>query len=588
MTEDDDDPLASAVDHKGPCPKCGSKDNLVTYRDGHSHCFSPGCGHHTSASGSEHKGRHHHVATEDTKHIDGLIDAERQQPIQTITRGLKSETLARYQYRQLLSFGKKKEMVHIWPIYDLAGHLANQRVRYLAEKDFAVLRGDGTPGVNDCQLFGRTVWGDANDKRVIITEGELDAMSVAQCSSFKYPVVSVNGGAASAAKCLKANYRWLDRFGEIVLWFDADAAGQAAVDECVKLFAVGKVKIAKVDGLKDANEALQAKKYAEIEQAVYAAVAWKPKGIVNAADLWADLEDEQETPCWFYPYPGLQKMLGGFRRAETIYWVAGTGIGKTTSLQEALVYAWGDNGHTETPAKIGYLGFEDRRKTVLKDFMSIIARQRIKINPLPEKEKHKVFNTLFGSRRFELFDVENAEWTFDAVESYIRYMAKVLDCNIIVLDPLSFLVAMFTGETNERVALDKVSQRLAALSKELNVHVSVSHHLTRPAEGPGHEEGGQVRLNQVRGSGGVANFAAAVIGFERNQQADNLLARTVTAMRVLKNRWLSTTGIACYTQYDLATGRTYEIPEAEAKALLNGKDIPQQFAEDDTGKAVEF
>ena len=26
-----------------PCPKCGSKDNLARYSDGHGYCFSTGC-----------------------------------------------------------------------------------------------------------------------------------------------------------------------------------------------------------------------------------------------------------------------------------------------------------------------------------------------------------------------------------------------------------------------------------------------------------------------------------------------------------------------------------------------------------------
>jgi hypothetical protein len=38
-----------------------------------------------------------------------------------------------------------------------------------------------------------------------------------------------------AAKVLKANYLWLDRFEEIVLWFDNDEPGQAAADECARL-----------------------------------------------------------------------------------------------------------------------------------------------------------------------------------------------------------------------------------------------------------------------------------------------------------------------------------------------------------------
>ncbi|GEL44697.1 hypothetical protein MEX01_52880 [Methylorubrum extorquens] len=65
-----------------------------------------------------------------------------------------------------------------------------------------------------------------------------------------------------------------------------------------------------------------------------------------------------------------------------------------------------------------------------------------------------------------------------------------------------------------------MSRDLAALTKELGVHLQVTHHFTRP-EGTAHEEGAQTSLNQVRRSGGIANFATYVIGHERNQQAED-------------------------------------------------------------------
>ena len=37
------------VDSRGPCSKCGSKDNLVKYKDGHATCYSVGCGHFIKA-----------------------------------------------------------------------------------------------------------------------------------------------------------------------------------------------------------------------------------------------------------------------------------------------------------------------------------------------------------------------------------------------------------------------------------------------------------------------------------------------------------------------------------------------------------
>ena len=42
----------SEVESRGPCSQCGSKDNLVKYKDGHSTCYSIGCGHFIKGDGS--------------------------------------------------------------------------------------------------------------------------------------------------------------------------------------------------------------------------------------------------------------------------------------------------------------------------------------------------------------------------------------------------------------------------------------------------------------------------------------------------------------------------------------------------------
>jgi twinkle protein len=575
-----DDGLSSAVLSKeNDCPRCG-KDNLVIYLDGHSHCFTQGCGYHTPADHQHEDKVPTTPAAPPAKPVKLITPDEISTPTSAY-RGLKPATLKRFEYGRA-RFGRDKKEVDVWPIYNQDGSLWGQRIRHLDKKDFTVLQGpDAIGSINDTQPFGKTVWGDANDKRVVVMGGEIDIMSLAQVSTFKYPVVTSNSGEGATAAMLKANYKWFDRFDEIILWLDDDETGRNSMQECAPLFAIGKVKIAKMAGFKDGNEALIAGKFAEMEQAIYAAVAWVPRGIINAADTKADLKKVGDKPkFWHIPFPGLQEMTGGLGRAQTSFWVAGTGIGKTTALQETLVHLHQHpEASTEDPIHIGYLGFEDLRLTVQLDFMSIIARQRLKLDPLPLEELERLHDLLFADRRFELFDVENAEWTFKAVMSYIRYMVKALGVNFVVLDPLSFLVAMLEGHLDERKALDAVSQQLAALSKELNVHIAVTHHLTRPAEGPGHEEGGRVSLRQVRGSGGVAMFASFVIGAERNQQHDNDEAKLITLWRVLKNRPKSTTGVASYTIYNLATGETKEMPKEQAMALLGGKPASNKESE---------
>ena len=100
---------------------------------------------------------------------------------------------------------------------------------------------------------------------------------------------------------------------------------------------------------------------------------------------------------------------------------------------------------------------------------------------------------------------------------------------------------------------------LRSLVEETGATMFVVSHLKRP-EKKGHEEGAQVSLSQLRGSGAIAQLSDMVIGLERNQQGDN---PNVLTIRVLKNRFCGLTGVSGYLKYDPETGRLKEYEEGE-------------------------
>lgn len=537
---------------RGPCPQCDSSRRFLTYADGHSHCHA--CGHHVPASGGE--GRPAVKAERVTVPSEDEVPVAKSHEGKGLEkRKLHSSTLQKYGY---YLGGRKGKIAHVSRYYSDASTVAWQKVRY-EDKTFETIKiTPEAPSIVECWLFGRQVYGDRFDRRVIVTTGEIDAMSIAQVLDFRVAVVSVNAGDQSAAKNLKANYLWLDRFQEIVLWFDDDESGNAAVEECAKLFKVGKVRIAKARGFKDASEALQANKPGDIEAAIYGATMWKPKGIVNARDNSSDVTKpkDDDTSGWRYhwPWPEMDEMLGPILPGQVCYHVAGTGIGKSTGVAE-IAYSLQKQGAT-----VAWMGFEDTRRDTKLRLMSIHVSDRLDIEPRSDEEMIAIHDDLFGPGNVWLFDPETAEWNVDAILSYVRFCAKALDCQVIFLDPLSFIAAgMPTNGENAVLILDRISRDLAALAKELGVHLQITHHLRR-AEGTGHEEGAETSLNEVRGSGGIAMFASTVVGHERNQQAEGDQA-LITQLRILKNRPRSRTGVCVVLKYDLTTGRLTKTDE---------------------------
>jgi twinkle protein len=440
---------------KGPCDACGSTDANALYADGHTHCFA--CGKTATASAA---GQPERAQRRGQKTAPGGGDPGGQadggstllKPLaegayrKSDSRHIEAATFRRYGY---FLGGFRGNTVQVAPYFGQDGEPACQKVR-LPNKEFLVLKEPGAPSIGECQLFGRHVFGDRYDRKVVVTEGELDAMSVAQATDFKIAAVSVNAGAKTAAKCLKANYLWLDRFEEIILWFDNDEPGQAAMAECAGLFKVGKVKIAKAqEGAKDASDLLQAGRPGDITTAIYAATKWVPAGIRNAADLADDVcapKDEDATGWSFeWVWPAVNEFLGPIKPGQVCYHVAGTGLGKTTAIAELeydLVMRQG--------ARVAHMGFEDTRRDVQLRLLSIHVSGRLDIEPRPDDAMRAMHREVFGAGNVWLFDPETAEWTVEAILSYVRYCAKALDAQIILIDPLSFIACHPAGHEAPR------------------------------------------------------------------------------------------------------------------------------------------
>lgn len=142
-----------------------------------------------------------------------------------------------------------------------------------------------------------------------------------------------------------------------------DEPGQKASKECALLLSPGKAKIARLP-MKDANECLVAGKGKELIDALWGAVPYRPDGIRSGAELWEDIK--KPPPAGYeIPYPGLNDKLGGVRLGELVLFTAGSGIGKSTIVNEIAYHLMMAHGLTlgvmaleENPARNArrYLG----------------------------------------------------------------------------------------------------------------------------------------------------------------------------------------------------------------------------------------
>lgn len=457
-------------------------------------------------------------------------------------RGITEETCAKFGYR--VAKDAAGVPCQVAPYYSADGQITAQKVRY-ANKEFTC-----TGDMKKAMLFGQQLWRDSG-KMVIITEGEIDALTISQLQGNKWPVVSLRNGAAGAHKCIQNSIEWLQQFESVVLAFDMDDAGKKAIEKCIPILPPGKVKVWHIP-LKDANEMLLAGREKEVIDAIWGAKVYRPDGIVAASDTWDDFIKVETHECVPYPWAGLNQMYDGLRLREIVTLCAGSGIGKSALCREIAAHL------ITLDQTVGYIALEESVKKSVQGLASIFANKPIHRRDVRAAMAQEELRAAWERLKDRVYFYDH--WGSTDSENLlnkIRYLAHGCGSRWIVLDHLSIVVSG-QAEGEERRLIDNTMTALRGLVEELNIGMILVSHLKRP-EGKGHEEGAQTSLAQLRGSAAIGQLSDAVIGCERNQQ-DKLYSH-ITTVRGLKNRYAGETGIATYLSYNKETGRLIELSD---------------------------
>lgn len=500
-----------------PCPSCGSKDNLADYGD-HKYCF--GC-HYVEREGVE--------EIKKTKFLKGSIKPLRK-------RKINEDTCKKWDYRVSISKGESLQVANY---RDRKGTLIGQKIRR-SDKTFYWI------GESSKEFWGQHLW--QKGRRITVTEGEIDALSISQITQCKWPCVSLPNGVHSARKVFKENLEWLGNFDEVVISFDQDEQGKKAAEDCASVLKPGQARIANLP-LKDANEMLVEGRVEELNTALWEAKPWRPDGILSGEDLWTTISKINDQNTYSYPYSGLNSKLNGMRKQEILTLCGGTGQGKS-QLAKELTYHLLSQG-----LSLGFLALEESVQRSATGLLGIHLEKPIHLGKLSDSiEELKIaFSETGMNERLHFYD----HWGSldeDNLLSRLRFMAKGLEVDFIVLDHISIVVSGMDSP-DERRSIDTLMTSIRSFVQESGVGMILVSHLKRPLGNKGHEEGAITSMSQLRGSHAIGQLSDAVIGMERDQQGDDPDQVTV---RVLKNRFSGLTGPACHLKYDHETGRLNE------------------------------
>lgn len=530
--------------YHAPCENCGSSDGNSVYSDGHEYCFV--CEHRVPASDERKEklsSRRRIVGGGKPMTYNVWNFGESNGRYSALTaRGISKETCQKAGYWIAKVDGV---MYQVADYRDQNGNIVSQKVRD-KDKNFKT-----TGSHKSDALFGKHLWNGG--KKIVVTEGEIDMLTVMELQDCKYPVVSLGHGASAAKKTCAANYEYFDQFEQIILMFDMDEAGRKAVEEAAQVLPAGKVRVA-VLPCKDANECHLNGHDREIMEQVWNAGPWIPDGVVSALSLRErireHLSSEESVGLLFSGCTGINDKTLGARGGEVIMVTSGSGMGKSTFVRQQALQ-WG----TAMGKKVGLAMLEESVEETAEDLIGLHNRVRLRQSDSLKREIiengkfDQWFDELFGNDAFHLYD-SFAEAETDRLLAKLAYMRSGLGCDVIILDHISIVVSA-SGESDERKMIDNLMTKLKGFAKSTGVVLVVICHLKNPDKGKAHEEGRPVSITDLRGSGALRQLSDTIIALERNQQGD---MPNLVLVRILKCRFTGDTGIAGYMEYNKETG----------------------------------
>lgn len=538
-------------------PQCGSSDARSLYEDGTSFCFS--CKEFFDADESD---------SETISEVRAETAAAKPKKKSSI------EEIEEYQVRGFKERRISKEIADFYGVrvsYDTNGEIGAHYYPYDNGKAYKVrkLPKEFTWVNKSTSLFGIERFSGAG-KRIVITEGEIDAMAVQQASYAKYkkfyPVVAMSSAVMS--KSLIENREFLRSFTEIVLCLDNDEAGEAATEEAIRILGIDKVKLVKLPR-KDASDVLLNDGAQTLLNCIFDAAPYIPSGIITKELLWERLVVYNNTPS--VPYPeclgGLNAKLKGMRMGEITLLVSGTSCGKSTITREIMLHI-----SDTTDSKVGVVSLEEAPEETARKLAGMALYRNPAAEDIPLEELKEGFDKVFDTDRFMLLD-HQGNLKDDSIMSKLEYMA-LSGCRYVIIDHITIMVSEGAGDLTGNEAIDKVMNDILRFAKRHNVWIGLVSHLRKTTNtGKAFEEGRMPNLDDIKGSGSIKQISFDIIAFARNLAEECEVKRNTIDISILKCRYTGLTGPVEGSYYHYETGRFRPVskaptPKAEEFQLL--------------------
>jgi twinkle protein len=347
---------------------------------------------------------------------------------------------------------------------------------------------------NEPCLFGWQAL-DPMTRKVVITEGELDAMTLHQIG---YPALSIPNGASGKQDWVENEYDRLTRFDEIFLCLDMDEPGQNCAMVLAERLGLYRCRIVTLPH-NDANECLtKGMTPDEFDQCFIKAKYFDPKELRDAASYTNEVIDlfypPNNKPIGVHtPWGKIGDKLM-FRPCEITIWSGFSSHGKSLVLNQIVI-------HALTQGELSCIGsFEMPVPVTLQRMVRQLTCQEV-----PQKP-HIVEAMDWLSGKLWLFDLMG-QVKLDRVLEIFVYVRQRFGATQFVLDSMTMLGIADDDYKGQKTAMEK-------LSEFVNTHKCHVHFVVHPRKGDEYHIPGKM---EVKGAGAVTDLAHNVILFWKNK-----------------------------------------------------------------------
>lgn len=441
------------------------------------------------------------------------------------SRGISKETVDLYK----ITTCKDNKNIIVFPFYDENNVLVSLKYRKAnfdraKDKNKEWFEKDTKPilfGMVQCENFDR----------LIITEGQIDSLTVADCG-YKN-AVSVPTG-ANGFTWLTNCWKWVEQFNEVIVFGDLEKGKMSLIDELEKRLTQ-KVKAVRHEdylGEKDANDIY--KKYGK--QAIQACIEnAEIRKIENVKDLSkVQKVDLSNLPKIKTNIKELDKVIGGLIYGQVVLLSGKRGNGKSTFMSQLVCEAL-----EQGKGVFIYSGeLADYHFKNWLDFQLAGANHIYAETNSYGEESYKIkdgtidrISSWYSGRAF-IYDnnyIPNNEDEYESLLITIEKAIKQYGTKLICIDNLMTAMETVTDQNNLYLAQSNFVGKLKKIAIHHNVVIILVAHPRK--------SNGDFTNDDVSGSGDITNKVDVVMSYQRDDKDEIYNGKLTVTKNRLKGKY---------------------------------------------------